>query len=134
MIYLQVGINTTAPTKTLDVNGDARIRNLPTLTSSTVSPLFSDENGVLGKATIAPQSQVAFNTSTNAFPFSASNYNTGAPQTIPITSGHAVLNTIGATIGTSGRIMINQPGIYMLSGSVNLQLDITDDAEGVVFQ
>ncbi|PWW20603.1 hypothetical protein [Chryseobacterium sp. AG844] len=101
VMYSQVGINTTAPTNTLDVNGDARVRNLPTLTSPTVSPLFSDENGVLGKATISPQSQIAFYTFNNDIPFTASSFNAGTDQVVPIVSSNATLNTIGTTVPTT---------------------------------
>lgn len=127
LIHSQVGINTTAPTQTLDVNGDARIRNLPTLTSPTVSALFSDENGVLGKATISPQSQIAFYTASSNIPFTASSFNAGTDQVVPIVSSYATLNTIGTTVPTTGNVRISQTGTYMLSASVAPFLAINED-------
>lgn len=46
-IPAQVGINTTEPTKTLDVNGTVRVRDIPLLTNKYV--LLSDEEGNLTK-------------------------------------------------------------------------------------
>lgn len=48
MVMAQVGINTTTPTKTLDVNGEARIRNTPTATGS-YSILVVDSEGNVQK-------------------------------------------------------------------------------------
>ncbi|SIQ96837.1 hypothetical protein SAMN05880574_1413 [Chryseobacterium sp. RU37D] len=45
-----VGIAVTTPTATLDVNGTARVRNTPVLSSGINSPLFVDVNGNVGKA------------------------------------------------------------------------------------
>ena len=45
--FAQIGINTTNPTKDLDVNGELRIRNLPYLISSEF--LASDNLGNIGK-------------------------------------------------------------------------------------
>jgi hypothetical protein len=132
-VYSQVGINTTAPTRTIDVNGDARIRSLPTLTSPTVSPLFSDENGVLGKATISLQSQIAFYTSNDTFTFVASSYNAGNDQIVPILSSHATLNTIGVTVPATGNINISQTGTYMLSGSITPILAISSGGDGYAY-
>ncbi|WP_047432836.1 hypothetical protein [Chryseobacterium indologenes] len=60
VVYGQVGINTKDPSESLDVNGKVKIRNLQTLASSTVYPLHADENGVIGRANLSPQSQIAF--------------------------------------------------------------------------
>ena len=46
----QVGINTTNPTKDLDINGELRIRNLPTQTENTL--LAADSDGNIGKANV----------------------------------------------------------------------------------
>ncbi len=45
----RLGIGTTLPTRTLDVNGNARIRTIATTTSTTVTPLYSDANGNIFK-------------------------------------------------------------------------------------
>jgi hypothetical protein len=41
----RIGLGTTAPSRTLDVVGNARIRTIPTTTSTTVTPLYSDASG-----------------------------------------------------------------------------------------
>lgn len=46
-----VGVNTNAPTNTLDVNGNTRVRTIiPVSGSTVVTPVYSDINGVLVKA------------------------------------------------------------------------------------
>lgn len=45
--FAQVGINTTNPTKDLDINGELRIRNLPTQTGSAL--IAADKDGNIGK-------------------------------------------------------------------------------------
>lgn len=45
--FAQVGINTTSPTKDLDINGELRIRNLPTQTNNAL--IVADEEGNIGK-------------------------------------------------------------------------------------
>jgi microcystin-dependent protein len=46
IVFAQVGINTESPTRTLDVNGDMRVRSLPsTTTTSDKSMLSVDTNG-----------------------------------------------------------------------------------------
>ncbi|ANF52789.1 hypothetical protein A0O34_20725 [Chryseobacterium glaciei] len=46
-----VGIGTTAPTNTLDVNGTTRVRTItPVAGATVVTPVYSDANGVLVKA------------------------------------------------------------------------------------
>ena len=53
----QVGINTTTPTNTLDINGSARVRNL------TIGTVQSQSNGVL---TISPYTTVCMGVVNNA--------------------------------------------------------------------
>jgi hypothetical protein len=117
-----VGIGTITPTQSLDVNGRTRIRNTDILTSTSVSPIFVDENGLVGKANINPQSQIAFYTSTSTSTFTPSVYNTGAEQIVPITSSHQLLNTINATIPQTGHIRIDQSGNYLIGASLNFLL------------
>jgi hypothetical protein len=45
----RVGLGTTGPSRTLDVNGNARIRTIPSTTSSTVTPLYTDASGNIYK-------------------------------------------------------------------------------------
>ncbi|MDC8103680.1 hypothetical protein MTQ00_03930 [Chryseobacterium sp. B21-037] len=48
----QVGINTTAPTATLDVNGNTRIRNVDSIASAPKYILTSDDNGIVQKVNV----------------------------------------------------------------------------------
>ena len=48
----KVGINNSIPTRTLDVNGDARIRTIDSVSTSPKYIVTSDENGVLRKVNI----------------------------------------------------------------------------------
>lgn len=50
--YSQVGIGTTSPTKELDINGEIRVRNLPTSNNST-RVITSDGMGNLSKNNVA---------------------------------------------------------------------------------
>ncbi len=125
-VFSQVGINTSNPTNTLDVNGTTRVRNLGTLTSSTVSALFADENGVLGKANMAPQSQIAFYAFKNDMPYTAASYNAGTDQVVQIQNSQMVLNTIGTTVPSTGNVRISQSGVYMISGSISPTLGINN--------
>ena len=45
----RIGLGTTAPSRTLDVAGNARIRTISTTTSTTVTPLYSDASGNIYK-------------------------------------------------------------------------------------
>ncbi|WP_292008560.1 hypothetical protein [Chryseobacterium sp.] len=47
--YSQVGINTSAPTAMLDVNGDIRVRDIPESTSTNDISLVADASGVIKK-------------------------------------------------------------------------------------
>lgn len=49
--FSQVGIGTTNPLNTLDVNGDVRIRSVSTLANTPSYVLVPDENGVVSKYT-----------------------------------------------------------------------------------
>ena len=50
-LFSQVGINTSSPTETLDVNGTVRIRNLPTV--STADSILVTQNGIIKKVSIS---------------------------------------------------------------------------------
>ena len=47
----RIGIGTSAPSRTLDVAGNARIRTITNTTSATVTPLFTDASGNIYKKT-----------------------------------------------------------------------------------
>lgn len=51
IMIAQVGINTNSPTATLDVNGEVRIRSLPTSSSTPNVMLTIDSNGNISKRT-----------------------------------------------------------------------------------
>lgn len=129
----RIGAGVTAPTEKLDINGKARIRNTSALTG-TLSPLFVDANGVVGKAEpTAPQAQIAFYTSNSTFNTVVASFNNGIVQTVPVQMSHAVLNTLETTIPSQGRIRISQTGVYSFSASVNLQLDAKNDGDGFLY-
>ncbi|MBK1896336.1 hypothetical protein [Chryseobacterium paridis] len=48
----QIGINTTSPTATLDVNGDLRIRKVDSISSAPKYILTPDDNGVVQKVNV----------------------------------------------------------------------------------
>ncbi|MGG1923627.1 hypothetical protein AB1278_17560 [Chryseobacterium sp. NRRL B-14798] len=52
LTYGQIGINTDLPTKTLDVNGNMRIREVNTLTGLQSSFIVADQHGNIGKTEI----------------------------------------------------------------------------------
>ena len=118
----RIGIGTITPSESLDINGRARIRNTDLLTSSSVSSIFVDENGLVGKANISPQSQIAFYSSRSDITFTPQTYNTGSEHVVPITSSDQSLNTINTTIPQEGNIRIGQTGTYLVGGSVNFRL------------
>lgn len=129
-VSAQVGVNTTAPTESLDINGNLRIRNLP-LDKSTntiytqpngtasatkdqqfvgVAPLLVDANGVVGisSATAKPYTTVKYLLSTGSDEYVA-DFNTSirhADYTLVITS--AVLTAKDAS-GVSRRVFVSKP-------------------------
>lgn len=50
--YAQIGINTTDPTKDLDVNGEMRVRDLPVSTNKNISLLATDGQGNIQRGNI----------------------------------------------------------------------------------
>ncbi|ROH86562.1 hypothetical protein EGI15_22240 [Chryseobacterium cucumeris] len=59
-----VGINTTSPTKTLDVNGQLRVRDLPIIPAGT--PMVADGNGNIGMfKTVDPNDFILYNVDSN---------------------------------------------------------------------
>lgn len=60
--YAQVGINTNSPTSSLDVNGDARIRQIDDVTESPSHLLTTDDDGNIKKVeTIVVSSGISSN-------------------------------------------------------------------------
>lgn len=54
--FSQIGINTTDPTKDLDVNGEVRIRNLPAQTDNSL--LGADQDGNIGRSSVFLVSEI----------------------------------------------------------------------------
>ncbi|WP_261511783.1 hypothetical protein [Chryseobacterium paludis] len=127
----KIGAGITAPTQKLDVDGKVRIRNTEFLTE-THSPLYVDENGVLGKSNVI-ESQIAFFTSKNTFNYPAVSYNNGDEQTVPVTLNDSSLNNIGVTVPANGLVKISKGGVYMISASVTPQLNFVNDGDGYAY-
>ena len=117
----KVGIGITTPNESLDVNGKVRIRSLDQLTNNNVYVVYADENGVLGKTAISPVSKLAFYTSKTLLNSSATTFNNGYEQVIPIQSTDTEINTIGNTL-VNNYVKINEAGTYLIGGSVNFTL------------
>jgi hypothetical protein len=119
----RVGIGTVYPSQSLDVNGRAVIRNTDVLTSGLISPIFVDENGLVGKANISSQSQIAFYSRGSSLSFTVDDFNLGNVNVIPISTSNQALNTINTSIPQEGNVMISQTGTYLIGGSLNFVLN-----------
>jgi hypothetical protein len=92
-----VGINTTAPTKTLDVNGQLRVRDLPIIPAGT--PVVSDVDGNIGVfKPLNPNDFILYNIDSNV------RQNTSVD--VPLTS---ILNTIQTNAQDGGGGTTIQP-------------------------
>lgn len=101
----RVGINTTTPTKILDINGDLRVRDLPVIIGGT--NLVADTNGIIGVyKPIDPNDFVLYNTSTNVRQNSNSN--------VPLTS---ILNVPDTNAQDSGGTTIQPTNCWAVPNS-----------------
>ncbi len=92
-----VGINTTSPTKTLDINGQLRVRDLPVIPAGT--PMVADGNGNVGVfKPVNPNDFVLYNIDSNV------RQNTSA--NVPLTS---ILNTMQTNAQDGGTGTTIQP-------------------------
>ncbi|WP_407846690.1 hypothetical protein [Chryseobacterium sp. KCF3-3] len=92
-----VGINTTSPTKTLDINGQLRVRDLPVIPAGT--PLVADGNGNVGMfKPVDPNDFILYNIDSNV------RQNTSA--NVPLTS---ILNTVQTNAQDGGTGTTIQP-------------------------
>lgn len=99
-VQAQVGINTDQPTKTLDVNGQVRIRNLP-LGDSTDFLVVADSQGNLRKITI-----------------SSLNSNNTCPTLIKSqSSGHTLLFTSSSSIPNPNDPITVQGSTFVSAGT-----------------
>ncbi len=104
----RIGIGTSAPSRTLDVVGNARIRTISTTTSTTVTPLYSDASGNIykkpsyigtGPKFIAPITVYSSTAATSGFvTFNAASY-IPAGATAVIIEAYCLIN--GSTNQTS---------------------------------
>src|SRR5690606_3550902 len=103
--FAQVGINTTNPTKDLDINGELRIRNLPTQSENAI--LVADKDGNIGKL--------------NAYMISDIN-TTVATKNVDITITPSpiieVIDDIDLGLSTTVTIPANTDGFVIISYSV----------------
>ncbi|MDK7374320.1 hypothetical protein QP519_02000 [Weeksella virosa] len=120
----RVGVGTTEPTESLDVNGKARIRNTNTLDSETVSPLYVDENGLLGKAEIhqffSYYSQGNFAENLKPYFVDEFLYKENNPYIFKMYNEPYTVdaNTLHVEITTQGEAKIPAKGTYFISGSI----------------
>jgi len=129
-LFSQVGINTEEPTEALDINGKARIRNTEVLTSGNVSSLYVDENGVVGKTNISPNSPQTTYLSGGSNVDIVSDFNAGNTITISMTTSQLGLNTLNAEL-TNNTIKIPSTGVYQLAASINVLLSTGTSGQNV---
>ncbi|WP_415325857.1 hypothetical protein [Chryseobacterium sp. MMS23-Vi53] len=119
-----VGIGTTNPSTKLEVNGNLKVNDTKELTSSTISPLYVDQNGLVGKAPVVG-SQVAHfrGDALDAPPGSVtlSNINQSIPTPLVLQPNHRFINTMGADV-INGNIKITRSGYYQFGGMINFYL------------
>lgn len=103
-IYSQVGINTTTPTKTLDVNGELRVRTLPS-SSSVTQALYADNDGnvVTSNKYVLTESEAAI----------ASN-----PVDQYLTGGGTIVNNINLGLSLSVFVPANKTCMVQINYSV----------------
>ncbi|PWW27109.1 hypothetical protein [Chryseobacterium sp. AG844] len=123
-MFSQIGINTSTPTATLDVNGDARLRTIPTLSATNVIPIYATSDGRLGTALIAKETQIVSvpPNQDNMSTLSTTDYNNLVEITVPIINPTNI-NTIGSTITSSGSVTINSAGYYQLNSIFSLYIN-----------
>ncbi|WP_299681587.1 hypothetical protein [uncultured Dokdonia sp.] len=144
----QIGINTTAPTKTLDVNGELRIRTTPTEGSTPATTLAVDDSGNVVKSNRLSLYEIFTLEAPNSVrvtrPFgtsTVSNINIGMAQTITIPANReAVIKVtysvpMGAEVeemplGTYMGIRFLKNGIEATAGSRKFSLPLQGDAAG----
>ncbi len=85
VVFSQVGINTPSPTKTLDVNGDMRIRNVSSTNSDNIDFLVKDNEGNISSVSRSFFSQSVSGVLSNIFYLQGTN-----PVTINVGSTSAV--------------------------------------------
>jgi hypothetical protein len=115
IVYSQVGIGTTNPTKELDINGELRIRNVPVTTTST-DLLTVDVDGNVAKLNVFFVSDVNSTIATTNVDFTSSGVNT--------------INNIDLGLSTSVFIPRNTEAFVIISYSVPIGISSFTSPEG----
>ena len=122
--FAQVGVNTTTPSADLDVNGTARIRNIPTgLASDKILTVDADGNVREINSELTIQILTLQKSTDQTIP---------APNTIRrVTFDNTPLITNGGDLSWNGSdaFMCNENGMY----NVSLQLGINNSANGTEY-
>lgn len=113
----RLGIGTIAPTEKLDVNGRARIRVTDSLKNSMASPLYVDENGLVGKA--ITYKIAASVPSTSVRVIHSENFNKGSREPLYAWNDKfpVPVNTLDIKADNYSYV-IPEEGDYMLSSSI----------------
>ena len=115
--FAQVGINTTNPTKELDINGELRIRRLPTQTSNTL--IGADRDGNIGKSTVYLPSDIKSTMAT-------------ANVDVVVGSSSVITTIIDIDLGLSTRVTIpaNKEAFVIISYSVPIGISTFKNPTG----
>ena len=106
--FAQTGINTSSPTKTLDVNGEARVRTLPLGNTTGKKFVVADGDGNLGRANV-PTPEIIIVQYTGAL----GTFNLGGAGSIVNLPSTVLINTIeGVTFDPASFVISLPPGTY----------------------
>lgn len=117
LVSAQVGINTTNPTKDLDINGELRIRNLPSQTDNTL--LTTDSDGNIGKSRVYVISDINSTIATENVDVPL------APNTIT-----QIRNSIDLGLSTTVTIPANKEAFVVITYSVPIGLSTFTSPKG----
>ncbi|MDK7374319.1 hypothetical protein QP519_01995 [Weeksella virosa] len=115
----QLGIGTTLPSESLDVNGGVRIRVLDSIPDPKAIPIYIDENGLVGMADFTKVA--TFIVSDKNYVVEPGPFNSGTPYILPINSDDLKKNTLKVTTSSNNAI-IPEDGVYLISSSVAARL------------
>ena len=104
VLLSQVGIGTTTPTKDLDVNGELRVRNLPTQSANTSNLLTTDVDGNIGQSSFFLPSSVVSSVATSNID--------------RVVAGQRTINNIDLGLSTTVIIPANQEAVLIINYSV----------------
>ncbi|AZB32507.1 MULTISPECIES: hypothetical protein [Chryseobacterium] len=125
VVFSQVGINTPSPTKTLDVNGDMRIRNVSSTNSDNIDFLVKDNEGNISSVSRSFFSQSVSGVLSNIFYLQGTN-----PVTINVGSTSAVPGlAFNYTIKKGEKKIL----LFTINGSVRAEVLATGAAGQGIF-